>query len=119
MKTAPRKAVGFTLIEIMFVVAVFGILVLIAIPIFMKARHASERNSCIANLKQLDSAITVWAMEARKSVGSAIDSSAFIGGTNYLRQMPKCGGGGTYSFATVGAIPQASCSLADQGHALP
>jgi prepilin-type N-terminal cleavage/methylation domain-containing protein len=108
---------AFTLIEIMFVVAVIGLLLAIAIPSLVKARTLSQTNTCLANLRQLDSAITSWAIERNQSLNAAIDTTAFIGPTNYLREMPKCPGGGEYKFDTVGSIPQVSCTL--PGHGLP
>ena len=64
MKTS-RKA-GFTLVEIMIVVAIIGLLAAIAIPNFVKARSTSQMNACINNLRQIDSAKQQWALEKGK-----------------------------------------------------
>ena len=52
-----RKA-GFTLVEIMIVVAIIALLAAIAIPNFMKARRSSQKSACIANLKQIAAMLT-------------------------------------------------------------
>ena len=64
-KKSNRKA-GFTLVEIMIVVAIIGLLAAIAIPNFVKARTTSQQNACINNLRLIDSSKQQWALEQRK-----------------------------------------------------
>jgi len=126
MKTArPTRVAGFTMVEIMIVVAVIGLLAAIAIPSFVHARAASQANACINNLRQIESAVQQVAIEKGLHVGDAVnypdDVTAFIK-LNSNNRIPGCPAFGNYSLATVGAIPQATCSLGSNvtpAHILP
>jgi prepilin-type N-terminal cleavage/methylation domain-containing protein len=114
MKVNVSKKSGFTLVEIMIVVAIIGLLAAIAIPNFIKAREASQKNACINNLRQIEGAKATWALENKK-VGSdvAVDADLF-GATVYIREKPACPANGTYSILAVDT--KATCSIS--GHTL-
>ena len=67
MQTKTNRKSGFTLVEIMIVVAIIGLLAAIAIPNFVRARSTSQNNACINNLRLIDGAKQQWAREAKKS----------------------------------------------------
>ena len=105
---------GFTLVEIMIVVAIIGLLAAIAIPNFMKAREKAQTNACVANLRQMDGAITLWALDNSKSSSDAVTMGDLV--TDYIKSTPVCPAGGTYTLSTVADTP--TCSVGSP-HVLP
>jgi prepilin-type N-terminal cleavage/methylation domain-containing protein len=114
MQIKRNRKHGFTLVEIMIVVAIIGLLAAIAIPNFVRARTTSQKNACVNNLRQIDGAIQQWALENQKQ-GSATVANTDI--QPYLKGnvMPNEPAGGSYTINIVNNPP--TCSLgATLGH---
>lgn len=68
-----RKKHGFTLVEIMIIVALIGLLAVLAIPSFIRGRKQSQGRRIVNDARIIDAAVDSWAMEAGKSDGDAVD----------------------------------------------
>lgn len=100
---------GYTLLEILIVVAILGILVGLAFPNFIKSRAHAQKQMCIENLSQIESAKQIWGMESGRANGDAPGEADLIGPTSYMRKMPDCAAGGEYSFNAIGT--NATCTI--------
>ena len=78
-----KRRGGFTLVEIMIVVAIIALLAAIAVPGFLRARKRSQASRIINDLRLIDAAVDQYAIETNKSTGSAVNVADW---TNYLKK---------------------------------
>jgi prepilin-type N-terminal cleavage/methylation domain-containing protein len=108
---SPRA--GFTLVEIMIVVAIIALLAAIAVPGFLRARKRSQASRIINDLRLIDSAVDQYAIENNKSSGFVL---AVTDWTNYLKKdtnlytTGKDILGNDYGTMTVDSLPKVPTS---------
>jgi len=102
---------GFTLVEIMIVVAIIALLAAIAVPGFLRARKRSQASRILNDLRLIDSAVDQYAIETNKASNAAVGVTDW---TNYMKKGSVLYNtaadifGNTYGAQTVDSLPKVS-----------
>jgi len=104
-----KKRGGFTLVEIMIVVAIIALLAAIAVPGFLRARKRSQASRVINDLRLIDSAVDQYAIENNKATGATVNTADW---TIYTKKGTALYNTGTdlfgqdYGVQTVDSLPK-------------
>jgi prepilin-type N-terminal cleavage/methylation domain-containing protein len=113
LNSLTKKRAGFTLVEIMIVVAIIALLAAIAVPGFLRARKRSQAAKVLNDLRMIDGAVDQYAIEKSKTTGTTVDVSDW---TNYLKKdttlyaTGKDLFGDDYGAQTVDSLPKVPAS---------
>jgi prepilin-type N-terminal cleavage/methylation domain-containing protein len=116
MKKFSSKRRGFTLVEIMIVVAIIALLAAIAVPGFLRARKRSQASKILNDLRMIDSAVDQYSIETSRKTGDTVlvaDWTAYVKKNAMLYNSGKDLFGNNYGDQTVDTIPQVSQAALD------
>src|SRR5882762_1788542 len=111
LKAINKRRGGFTLVEIMIVVAIIALLAAIAVPGFLRARKRSQASRILNDLRLIDAAVDQYAIETNRASGFVV---AVADWTNYLKKGSVLYNTGAdlftqaYGSQTVDSLPKAT-----------
>jgi prepilin-type N-terminal cleavage/methylation domain-containing protein len=107
-RSQPTLRAGFTLVEIMIVVAIITLLAAIAIPGFLRARKRAQASRVKDDLRLIEAAVDQYAIETQRQPGAVVsvaDWTAFLKRETQLSATGKDVLGNDYGAQTVDQIP--------------
>lgn len=117
MKRQRAGEKGFTLIEVMVVLAIIVIIASIALPNLFRSRSTAQTSTCVANLMQINGAKQRWAIDQSKKGIDVPGRTDLVGAELYIKEFPICPSGGVYVINAVEVDP--TCSLStSEGHSV-
>jgi prepilin-type N-terminal cleavage/methylation domain-containing protein len=106
-----KRIKGFTLIELMIVIAIIAILAAILVPNFLRARAQGQLTACKSNMKNIGTAMEMYSSDNQGRYPSALTLIT----PNYLKTIPTCASAGastySYTYTTVPDNYTAYCSV--------
>lgn len=96
-----KKKAGFTLIELMIVIAIIAILAAILVPNFLKARAQGQLTACKSNCKNIATALEMYSSDNGGRYPASASFQAKLTGGNYLKLIPTCPAAGTDTYTGV------------------
>ena len=112
MKTAHRITRGFTLVEIMIVVAIIGLLVAIALPNFLKARKKSMVKAAQSSMKEIQGAVERARLDGVNFANWQVATVSNGVVPDYIKPWPQCPGGGSWNTAGL-SNGTMTCTISD------
>lgn len=96
-----KKKAGFTLIELMIVIAIIAILAAILVPNFLKARAQGQLTACKSNCKNIATALEMYSSDNGGRYPSSGSFEAKLTSGNYLKLIPTCPAAGTNTYSAA------------------
>ena len=113
LNTINKKRGGFTLVEIMIVVAIIALLAAIAVPGFLRARKRSQATRILNDLRMIDSAVDQYAIETNRKTNDPVaikDWTSYLKSGTILYNVGKDLLGDAYGGQTVDTLPMVPLS---------